>query len=457
MSTISLFIAIGLVWIGLPLFNILSGKDLSFSNLGNGFMLFGIFWITVLTGFLAGSYPALFISSYQPVHVLKGQYELRGKSVVIRRVLVVFQFSASIILLVGTLVIFNQLRFVQNKNLGFNKEQILVLNNKVSQYDTANSFRNEMLNYPQVINGTVTGFLPIPSSRTLLPIYPEGTDDTEKWPPINIWTVDHDYIETLEISIISGRDFSRDRETDVQAAVINQSAAKYFGWDKPLEKRIFCMRNVRGDYDFFTVIGIVEDFHFDSLRDSIKPLILTLGESASRISFRIQTDDIAGTLDVFKRKWKDFFPNEPFVYAFLDEKFNDMYKSELRIGKVIGVFAGLAVFIGCLGLYGLASFTVERRTKEIGIRKVLGSSISRVVKMLLKEYLLLLVEANLVAWPVAYFIMKNWLQDFAYRTPLSVIIFISSGVITLALALVTVAYQAIKAALADPVKTLRYE
>jgi len=272
------------------------------------------------------------------------------------------------------------------------------------------------------------------------------------------WIVDYDYITTLGMNVIQGRDFSREFSTDAgEATIINQAAAKQFNWDKPLGKSIGRVVSNQGDMKLFTVIGVVEDFHFESLRETIGPLVMFLGEENARVAFRLKTEDISGTVALMESKWKEFLPDQPFEYSFLDQRFNQMYESEQKIGKIFGVFAGFAIFIGCLGLFGLAAFTAEQRTKEIGIRKVLGASSPTIIRLLLKEFVLLVGAANLIAWPVSYFVMRRWLMEFSYRISPGAWIFLAAGVATLFIAIITVSYQAIKAALADPIKSLRYE
>jgi putative ABC transport system permease protein len=274
---------------------------------------------------------------------------------------------------------------------------------------------------------------------------------------MQIWQVDHDYIKTLGMNILEGRDFSREFSTDKSAVIINQEVAQHFGWEKPVAKRLAMVTTASGDAPLYTVIGVVEDFHFQSLRNNIGPLIMYLSPSTNRISFRIKTDDISGTIGLIQKKWREFLPNQPFEYSFLDEAFDAMYKAERRIGEIFGIFAILAVFIGCLGLFGLAAFTAEQRTKEIGIRKVLGATAPKIIRLLVKEFVLLIVVANAIAWPVAYIVMKGWLEDFAYQTPVQVWIFLAVGLFTLLIALFTVSYQAVKAALANPVDSIKFE
>ncbi len=457
LSLISLAIAVVLAWAALPFFNGISEKEMALSDLNHWFMIKALIGMALFIGLLAGSYPAFFISAFRPVNILKDRMNAGFKTGPFRSGLVVFQFTASIILIIGTLVIFNQLRYIQNKKLGFDKEQVLILNKADLLGNQAEVLRNEMLRHPQIVSATMTSFLPVPSGRRYMPLLAEGETDTKKRIPISMWPVDYDYIDTLKMKIVQGRNFSREFSTDSTAAIINQRAVKHFGFDEPLGKRLVCQSSSQEGYDTYTIIGVVEDFHFDSLRNSIEPLVLFLGQSDGLISFRIQTEDLSGTIALLRREWEKFLPDEPFEYSFMDERFDNMYKAEKRVGQIFGIFAGLAIFIGCLGLFGLASFTAERRTKEIGIRKILGASVPKIVGLLVREFLILIGIANLVAWPIAYFVMRRWLQDFAYRVSFGVSAFLIAGTVTLMVSLTTVGFLAFRAALSSPVVSLRYE
>jgi len=457
LSLISMIFAVGIVLLALPAFNQLSGKSMEISSIFLQGMPLYLILLAVLTGFFAGSYPAFFISAFQPIQVLRGKMKIGVKSGMMRSVLVIFQFTASIILIIGTMVVFKQLRFIQNKNLGFNKEQVLILDNAYLLENQIKTFKDTMKTYPQFLNVSISGYLPVPSNRNNSAVFPEGKRDDEHSTSFQNWIVDYDYLETMGMKLVEGRFFSKEFSTDNKAAVINQSVARQFNWPDPIGKRLGRIISQKGDIELYTVIGIVEDFHFESLRENIGPLVMYLGESRGNISFRLKTKDVSSAIGLLERQWKQFLPNQPFEYSFLDERFEQMYQAEQRIGRIFTVFAGLAIFIGCLGLFGLAAFTAEQRTKEIGIRKVLGASSSRIIRLLLKEFVILVGIANLIAWPIAYLIMKRWLTDFAYRISPSVLIFITAGTLTLMIALFTVSFQAIKAALADPIRSLRYE
>lgn len=457
LSLISLGFAVILVMLALPSFNRLSGKALSSFGLLSLPMIGSLLGVTILTGLFAGSYPAFFISAFQPVNVLKGQVRTGVKTGLLRSGLVVFQFAASIILIIGTIVVYNQLHYIQNKNLGFEKEQVAILEDSYLLGDQAEIFKEEMMKYSQIVNASISGYLPVPSNRNSTMVFPDGNFDDPRTASIQVWQVDYDYIQTMGMKIEKGRNFSRDYSTDTEATIINQQAVKQYGYDDPLGQRLTRFTSNEGDFQTYKVIGVVEDFHFDSLRNSIAPLIMFLGRNANNISFRFKTDEVAKTIELLRSKWKEFLPHQPFIYSFLDERFFEVYETEQRFGKIFGVFAGLAIFIGCLGLFGLASFVAEKRTKEIGIRKVLGATVPNITELLMKEFLILICIANFVAWPVSYFVMTGWLNDFAFRMQLQVWIFVTAGVLTLFIAMLTVFFQSIKAALANPADSLMYE
>jgi len=457
LSIISMLIALVLVNLALPFFNNLSGKELTMADNYNPAMILSMLVITLLTGFFAGSYPAFLISAFQPISVLKGQFKGGVKSGFLRSALVVFQFAASIILIIGTLVVMDQLHYIQTKKLGFEKDHVLLLHDAYLLDKQVESFKNEMLKSPHIKQATVSGYLPVPSNRNSSGVFPEGKYNNKTSTSMQIWKVDYDYIKTLGIKIVEGRDFSREFSTDTSAAVINRRTAEQFGWTDPLGKRLSRFKNNEGDMEHYTIIGVVEDFHFDSLRNNIGPLMMYLGDDKGLISFRIDGGDIAGTVGQLRDTWNRFMPGQPFEYSFLDERFNNVYRAEQKIGEIFGSFAVLAIFVGCLGLFGLAAFVAEQRTKEIGIRKVLGASISSIITLLSKEFAILVGIANLIAWPAAYFIMKKWLEDFAYKTALSPWTFLAAGMAALLIALITIGYQSIKAALANPVNSIKYE
>jgi putative ABC transport system permease protein len=461
LSLISLILAVFLVLTFLPLFNRLSGKGMVISAVTDPLTAAAVVVLTLLVGLLAGAYPAFFLSAFRPSPILRGQLKSGLKGAPLRRILVVLQFAVSAMMILGTIVVFNQLHYIQTKKLGFNKDQVLILRNTNLLRDNAEIVKDEMLRYPQVSKASLSSFLPVPSSTIRTPVAREDEPDPRKALPISVFIIDHDYIDTLEMKIAAGRNFSREFPSDSDTVLINQAAVKYFGFDSPLGQRLTIMDIGEGPAAMknipCTVIGVVEDFHYESLRDKIGPLVIRLGKSRGNLILRIKSDAIAGTIDTLKKKWQTLLPAEPFEYSFLDESFNAMYKAELRIGQIFGVFAGLAVFIACLGLFGLAAFSAERRTKEISIHKVFGATIPDIVRMLVREYILLVGAANLIAWPVAYWFMFRWLNNFAYRTGIGWPVFAGTGALTLLIALITVGYQSVKAASANPAAVLKYE
>jgi putative ABC transport system permease protein len=454
-TLISLIIAIGLIELLMPYFNNLIEKQLTLEYFNNPFILYSIFSVLIVIGFLAGSYPAFVLSSFKPAEVLKGKVKAGTKSGNLRSSLVIFQFTASIILIISTLVVLNQLNYIQNKNLGFNKENVITLNNTNLLGKSDQLFKEKMLQYPEVKSATVSGYLPVPSGYNQTMMWPQGKTDNGS--SIPRWDVDHDYLSTMGIKIVEGRDFSREFSTDSTGLILNQAAVKLFGFDNPIGKIISRQYNNAGDFTNHTVIGVVKDFHFQTLRNSIAPLAIFFGNSNSIISFRTNTADISSVIKKLKVTWNEMAPGQPFSYSFLDERFENMYRGEQRISEIFGTFAFLAIFIGCLGLFSLSAFITEQKTKEIGIRKVLGSSSTLIVTMLSKEFVKLVVIAFIIASPIAYYLMNKWLMEFEYKTDLSLWIFLSAGLISLAIAVATVSYQAVKAAIANPVDSLRSE
>ncbi|MFC2134351.1 ABC transporter permease [Bacteroidota bacterium] len=458
LSITALLLAILVAYLTLPYFNNLAGKEMVLSVFGNPWIFLAILLITSFVGLLAGSYPAFFISAFQPVDVLKGKIKSGAKSGLLRSALVVFQFSASIFLIIGTTVVFNQLNFIQQKKLGFNKEHVILINDAWLIGDQTFSFRDELKNNSNVINATASGFLPVPSNTSSSIIFPDANMNSEYATSIQNWRVDFNYVETLGLEIVKGRDFSNEFATDSMAVIINEAAVKQFNLgDDPIGKILARPSNEEGELDNYTLIGVVKDFHFQSLRQNIAPVALFPGNSTSIVSVRFKSADIAQMIEFIEQKWNEFAPGQPFDYTFLDEEFNNMYKAEQSLGNIFTIFAGLAIFVGCLGLLGLAAFTAEQRTKEIGVRKVLGATVPGVVVLLSKEFGKLIIISFVIAVPLAYYAMTTWLEDFAYRTDIGIYTFIFAGLLAFVIALATVSYHAIKVALANPVNSLRYE
>jgi putative ABC transport system permease protein len=455
-SSAAMIVGLGLASLALPWFSHLAGKDLSLFGTGGWLLAGTAVAAAALTGLAAGAYPSLLISRATPALTLKGKLASGVRSGRLRGALVILQFTISGILLVGTAVVAKQLRYIQNKNLGFQKEQVLILNNTHLLGSRAEAFRDEILKNSHVSSASISTYLPVPSARDFGIVFPKGQFMDKRTTAMQKFQVDYDYIRTLGMRIKAGRDFSRDFSTDASATIINQAAARQFGWTDPLGKEI-TIPLAQNDLRDFKVIGVVEDFHYDSLKNTIGPLVMIMGRSPGMISFRFEAGKAAETVRLLRDTWNRLAPGQPFEYAFLDDRFSDVYRSEEKLGGIFGILAGLSVFVACLGLLGLASFLAEQRTKEIGIRKVLGASAAEVVGLLLKEFAKWILAANLIAWPLAYYAMHRWLEGFAYRTGIGIGIFLLSGLMILAIAMLSVGYQAARAALSNPIDSLRYE
>ncbi len=454
---ISLFLAFLLVYLSLPFFNHISGKDLARAELINVKILLAALVITLLACLIGGIYPAFFLSGFKQTTVLRGQFKSGGRGRVLRRILVVFQFSVSIVLIAWTYIVFSQIHYILSKKIGFDKEQVLILERTHLLGNRIDAFKREVLRNDRVKKAAVSGFLPIrPSSRNRVDIFPEGKFTIDSFQAQN-WIVDSDFIPTLGMKIREGRNFPKSFSADGSAAIINQKAAEQLGWTDSIGRSIGVSVSRQGRVKMYTIIGMVEDFHFESFRFIIDPLVMLRGKNTTRMCLRIGTQDIQGTIDSIQAEWNRFAPGQPFEYAFLDERFNKMYQSERQTGKIIGLFSVLAVLIGGLGLSGLAAFITEQRTKEIGIRKTLGAKSAEVVIMICKDFIKPVAMANFFAWPVAYYAMNQWLQRFAYRIQIGAGVFVFAAAFTFIIALATVSWQAIRAGAADPIKSLRYE
>lgn len=452
---IALLISAALVQFALPVFNNISGKNLSFGfdvKIIAGFIALGI-----LVTIIAGVYPAFFLSSFKPITVLKGKFTGNNKSFGLRSSLVVFQFFISVGLIISTIVVWQQMEYIQNKQLGYDKEQLLTLPNSYALGKNERVYEQELLRDPRVVNATVSSYKPAgPSSGGNALAYPEGHDNQIM--KTMEYHVDEQYIPTLGMHLATGRNFSKDFATDSTGMIINETAAKAFGWGitDAVGKIIIRQNSDRGRDVPFHVIGVVKDFNFQSLHEPITPLLMTL-EPDWGLIFKVKTADIRGLLSTMKKQWDKFNTDEPFTYTFMDDLYNKTYAAEQKTGTILNIFAVLTILVACLGLFGLATYTAERRTKEIGIRKVLGASVTQVTQMLSKEFVKLVFIACVIAFPLSYWIMNKWLQSFAYRINISWWIFLIAGVVALLIALLTVSFQAIKAAVANPVKSLRTE
>ena len=457
-SFIALVIAILVAWLLLPYFNQLAGKEISAAALLQPSMLLSLIVLMLIVGLLAGSYPAFFLSSFQPIHVLKGKLAKGFKRSWLRNSLVVFQFVISIVLIFGTIVIYNQLNYIHNKDIGFNRKQVVIVNHANTLGNQAETFRNELLQVSGVQSATMSGYLPVNYGRNSNTYFTSPTLDPTTGINVQAWTVDENYVPTLGLKIVEGRNFSPQFLTDSTGIIINEAAAKFLATKNLLNKKIYTLKDIQSKQLIdFHIIGIVKNFNFSSLRDVVTPLALFLGKDNGNISVRISSGDIPGAIAQIKNKWKAIAPSQPFDYSFMDDDFNKLYTTEQRTGNIFITFAVLAILIACLGLFGLVTYAAEQRIREIGIRKVLGASVSNIAGMLSTDFLKLVIISAAIAFPLAWWAMNKWLQGFAYRVNINWWVFAIAGILALLIALITVSFQAIKAAMANPVKSLRTE
>ncbi|MGI8600377.1 MAG: ABC transporter permease [Chitinophagaceae bacterium] len=459
MAVISMILAVIIAFLVLPLFNEVSAKQMTIQSLFTPWIIPVLIFLPFLVGLLAGSYPAFYLSAFQPIQVLKGKMNMSAGGGGLRNVLVVFQFATSIILIIGTIVIYRQLNYIQTKNVGFNKGQVLIVDNAYTLGNNTDAFKNDMLNTPGVMMATYSSYLPVSkSSRSDNTFSTESVMTSENGFGMQVWRVDEQYIPTMEMEMKTGRNFSKDYPTDSNAVIINETAAKMLGGEDVIGRRIYTTTNFETDeLTAYTIIGVVKNFHFESLKQNIGPLCMLLKRSTGIVSFKIAGNESGNILAKAEKTWKSTVPAMPFTYRFMDESFEDMYRAEQRVGKISLIFSVIAIFIGCLGLFGLAAFIAEQRTKEIGIRKVLGASVNGIVHLLSKDFLKLVLIAFVIAAPFAWWAMHKWLEDFAFRIDISWWIFLVAGLIALFIALFTVSFQAVKAAISNPVKNLRTE
>ena len=463
LSYIALLLAAALTWLTLPGLNSLTGLQLSAGSLLRPIVLLPLLFTPLLVGILSGLYPALFLSSFQPSKVLKGLFKAGSGSISFRKVLVVTQFAISIVLLISTAIVFQQLHFMQNTSLGFDKDHIVTLQYNGGLDHTYESFRTTLLQDPHIRQATRSSRIP---SGRLLDEQGASTESGDSLRPvtadIKYLAVDHDFLSAYGIPIAAGRDFSRAYATDTSSFLLNVAATRALGIRTPQEMigKNFSYGGTKGK-----IIGVMKDFNFESMHQAIVPIIMIMptasqaGNNFNRISIKISgnKDNVSAAIAHLEKTWKSYLPEVPFEYTFLDEKFEQLYQSEERQGTLFTVFSGIAIFIACLGLLGLSAFSISQRLKEIGIRKVLGASTSGIIRLLSLDFLKLVALAALIAFPIAWYAMHNWLHDFAYRISIQWWIFGIAGLLAAMVALATISFQALKAALANPIKSLRTE
>jgi len=449
---LSLFALVVGVWLAeslLPFFNQMAGKTMVFPWQEWWLLPFLIICATFI-GILAGLYPAFYLCTFQPAKVLKGSVSRGSKNSSLRNILVVFQFSTSIVLIISTLVVYQQLDFILNTKLGYDKEQLLVLKGTQVLGDNIQTLKEELLSRADVQAATVSEYLPISGTMRNDNGF-RGKDEKGQDQIVSgqIWRIDHDYLATLGMELIQGRVFSPRMATDSQAIIINETMASRFGFTNPIGKEI-----VNGDGQW-NIIGVVKDFHFESLKEEIGGLCLVLGNSPAAISIKVNTDDIGSFIPSLKGLWDNFAPNQPFQYDFLDERYAAMYADVQRTRSIFGSFALLAIVIACLGIFALSVFMTEQRGKEISIRKILGASVQNILRLLTQNFLILITISIAIASPVAAYFMQKWLEDFTYHISISWSIFALAGLATLLLALLTIGVQAWQTAHSNPAKFIQ--
>ena len=456
-SFISLLLAFAVTMAVLPFFNEFSGKSVSipFTN--------PLFWVllivsTLFLGLLSGSYPAFFMSRFMPVKTLKGGGQTSVGGGGIRNGLVIFQFAISVFLIVSTLVVFQQLNFIQSKDLGYTKNQILLIDDVFAIGNQTGSFKEEVLKLSETERATLSYFLPTPSARSNSSYFKEGAKNQENAIQIQTWDVDHDYIPTLNMELVAGRNFSEGISTDSTAVLINEATLKVLGLsaEEALGTRI--SQDINTDRaQFYNIIGVIKDFHYESLREDIGALGLFLGRTSGTLAVRLKAGNLSKALTGIEALWNKFAPGQPFNYSFMDDSFNSTYESEQRLSKIFVVFTVLSIFIACLGLFGLAAFNAQKRTKEIGVRKVLGATVGQISYRLTMDFLKLVSIGILISLPIGWFAMNKWLENFTYRIEIGWWVFVLAALLGVAVAIITVSYQSIKAAIENPVKSLRSE
>ncbi len=464
-SMLTAFIAyifcIALIILLLPLLNRFSGKEISLTADLVIWLFPALLGVALICGLLAGAYPAFVLSSFDPIKILKGKFVLNIKGYKLRNVLVVFQFTTAIILITGTLVIYRQLDFIRHKNLGYDRGHVLVLNNAGALGDHKQSFRDEIVQLPGVVSGSLTQNLPTTTENdwNKNAYSKDATMRADQTQTLVDWYVDANYIPTLQMKMIKGRNFSKDMPTDSSAIIINETAARLLGFKNPLDANLYDFNSQTQQADKYHIIGVVKDFNAGSIRYATQPLLMHYSKYGGQFIFRIKSGNIAGLISKIEQRYRSFdqMSSQPFIYSFLDDDFNNLYRGEQRTGSMFTTFAALAIFIACLGLFGLAVYSAEQRTKEIGIRKVLGASVTSIMRLLSKDFVKLVGISIIIASPVAWFVMNKWLQNFAYRISLSWWVFLASGLLALLIAVVTISFHAIRAAMANPVDSLRSE
>ena len=461
-SLIATFLAMIIILLLIKPFNDITGKTLTYSSIFTSYIWLFVLFLSLLMGLLAGIYPAFYLTSFHPAEVLKGVRLPKNSfgNLLIRNGLVVFQFSISIALIICTAIVFKQLKYIQNKDLGLTRENVVVISNTDRLKADEESFRQELLKQPAVIDASISSSIPTRVNFTdgYVPEQAESDKPLIKEMDLSSFMVDNDFIPTYQMQVLHGRNFSKEF-SDSASVILNETAARQIGWKDAVGKYL----EYPGNRQRFRVIAVVKDFNVSSLHEVIEPFALfhnmskTYNLGHSYITVRFRATNMKDYLRDLGNKWKQFVPGTPFDYSFLDSEFDSLYRSEQLMGTVFGIFTFLSMFVACLGLFGLSLYTVERRTNEIGVRKVLGASVQSIVALLSRDLLKMILISAVVAFPIAWLAMSKWLEDFAYRTDIRWWIFLLAALSAVVVALLTVSYQSVRAALANPVKSLRSE
>jgi putative ABC transport system permease protein len=449
-SFISFVLAIAFVVMAMPFFNSLAGKQLTMPWT-EWWMLPSLALGALVVGIFAGIYPAFYLSAFKPVDVLKGSLSRGSRSSTMRSVMVVFQFTTSIILIIGTFIIYKQMDFILNTKLGFEKDHVIMIQGANTLGNRHKEFKNELKQLADVENATSNNYVPVwGGNRDNNGYWKEGRNKIDKPVYGQHWVADEDYISTLGIKLIEGRNFDEKLKSDTAAIIINQKMVKEMGFKNPIGERM-------GNWRMYTVIGVVEDFHFDDMRQEIRPLTFTLDKGGDIVSVKVKSKNMAGALQSINNVWNKFMPHQPFRYSFMDESYARMYDQVDRMGKIFASFASLAILVACLGLFALSAFMVEQRSKEISIRLVMGASVKNIFRLLTQNFVQLVLVSFVVAAPVAWYMMTKWLEDYKYKITITWDVFVISGIISVIIALLTISYQSVSAALANPANRLRSE
>jgi len=450
-SLMSFILGTLLAWGLLPFFNELASKTLTFPWTAWG-LYPTLLAAAIGVGLLAGLYPAIYLSAFKPINVLKGAISMGSKSSRMRSGLVIFQFTTSIILIIGTAIIHRQMEFILHKEIGFDKDQVLLIQGANTLDDKVATFKQNLLNMPMIKEVSVSDYLPITGTkRNGNGFWKEGKVNEDQPVSGQMWRIDHDYVKTMGMKIVAGRDFSIEMPTDSQGVLVNQEMVDRLQLENPIGQRI------TNSGASWPIIGVVENFHFESLKSEIGPLCMSIGNSANIISAKVNSSDISTLLAEVTASWDQFAPHQPIRYTFLDESYAYMYADVQRMERIFSSFAILAIIVACLGLFALSAFMAEQRSKEIGIRKVLGASVNSLIQLLTSHFLLLVLISFVLAMPIAWYMMSKWLEDYAYPTPISWMDFLWSGILAILIAVVTISFQAIRAAKGNPIEAIRTE